>query len=60
MDYYPQEAPHNFLFRGNMPVVKGEFAHDQILSSMKTIITQRNFTFPANFSLIDIRYKYTG
>ncbi len=55
IDHYPQTNPHNFLFRGNMPNVNGEFAYDQIVASMKTIITQKNFTFPPNFTLIDIR-----
>ncbi len=57
VDYYPKTEPHNFLFRGNMPVVKGEFAYDQIVTSMKAIITQKNHSFPVNFTLIDIRYS---
>ena len=57
IDVYPRgmSKPTNFLFRGNMPVVNGTFAYAEIVSSMAKVAQAKNLTFPANFSLVDVR-----
>ena len=57
IDVYPHgtNKPTNFLFRGDMPVVNGTFAYTEIVSSMAKVAQAKNFTFPENFSLVDVR-----
>ena len=55
MDVYPRDKPQNFLFRGNMPVVNGSFAYDEVVKTMGGVAGKNNYTLPANFTLIDVR-----
>ena len=57
IDIYPRTAakPTNFLFRGNMPVVNGSFAYNEIVASMAKVAQAKNLTLPTNFTLIDVR-----
>lgn len=56
IDYYPRDKPVNFLFRGNMPKTNGTFIYDTLVTTMESVVTKRNLSFPSNFTLIDISY----
>ena len=56
IDVYPHTSkPTNLLFRGNMPVLNGSFAYTEIVASMAKTAQAQNYTFPTNFTLIDVR-----
>ena len=39
-----------------MPVLNGSFAYREVVSSMAKVAEAKNFTFPANFTLLDVSY----
>lgn len=56
IDVYPQIDPTNFLFRGNMPVINGSFAYNEIVATMTSVAGKHNYTLPTNFTLMDVSY----
>jgi hypothetical protein len=56
IDVYPKVNPTNFLFRGNMPVVKGKFAYNEVVATMKSVAEKYGYTLPANFTMMDVSY----
>ena len=56
IDYYPHDAPKNFLFRGNMPISNGTFAYESLVNTLRAVSEKNNITLPRNFSILDVRY----
>ncbi len=55
MDFYPKDAPKNFLFRGNMPISNNTFAYDILVRTLNSSASNKNVTLSKDFSILDVR-----